>query len=428
MASQRTEPARPVFADADGRLHSALGLHAVGRSGSEVWELASSDLIPLPSGADLFYAVGRVPLGLNPDTGDLEEIYPTDDSARIYPVAAILPAGFTRLLLPAWRREDGADLPLYGYTAVANQGGELVVAARQTDDHQRWNPLHYSSSKLPGLIRRLEERLGGNRILKQLAHCAQEYHCLTAANLFYGRWEAGIPTSPACNAHCLGCISLQESGCCPSPQSRITFSPSADEIVAVGVHHLTYAEDPIISFGQGCEGEPLLRGVDLCEAISRIRERVSTGTINLNSNASRPDIVGKLAEAGLDSIRVSLLSANDGVYNAYHRPQGYSLADVRKSIAVAGESGVFVSLNLLAMPGFTDQEAEIKALFRLLDELPIGMIQLRNLNIDPDIFFDQMQIPTAEGIGIDALISELEQRYPSVRIGSFSTPTRRRMP
>lgn len=428
MASHRTEPARPVFADADGHLHSALGLHAVGRSGSEVWELTNTDLIPLPSGSDLFYAVGRVPLGINPDTGDLEEIYSTDDSARIYPVAAILPAGFTRLLLPAWRRDDGADLPLYGYTAVANQGGELVVAARQTDDSQRWNPLHYSSSKLPGLIRKLEDRLEGNCIVKQLGHCAQKYHCLTAANLFYGRWEAGIPTSPTCNARCLGCISLQESGCCPSPQGRITFSPSIDEIVAVGVHHLTHAEDPIISFGQGCEGEPLLRGADLCVAISRIRERVQTGTINLNSNASRPDLVRQLASAGLDSIRVSLLSANEHVYNAYHRPHDYSFADVRRSISLAGESGVFVSLNLLVMPGLTDQDAEIEALFRLLDELPIKMIQLRNLNVDPDVFFDQMEMRTAEGIGVDALICELEKRYPGVRIGSFSTPTHRRAP
>ncbi|NLU43132.1 MAG: radical SAM protein [Firmicutes bacterium] len=409
-----------VVSDSSGALHVVERLHALGRSGSEVWEIAPGDLIPLPAGADLFYAAGKIPIALDPKSGDAEEIHPHNGRERLFPVAAILPAGFTRLLLPAWRPGGGRALPLFGYTAVASRRGKLLVAARQTDDPHRWNPELFNSDSLPAMIENLTGRFGENRIVRQLGRCSIEYHCLTAQNLFYSRWEAGIPVSPACNAGCIGCISLQESGCCPAPQSRIEFSPSIDEIVEVGVYHLENAEDPIISFGQGCEGEPLLRGHDLVEAVARIRSRTSLGTVNINTNASRPEVLAKLCDAGLDSIRVSLLSARNDSYNRYHRPSGYSLSDVLKSIEYACKSGLHVSINLLTMPGFTDQEAEAEALFALLDELPIGMVQLRNLNIDPDVFYEYMGWPQEAAMGISALIDELESRYPDLRVGNYS--------
>jgi len=43
-----------------------------------------------------------------------------------------------------------------------------------------------------------------------------------------------------------------------STQDRLNFKPSAEEIVEFTVPHLQTAPYPIVSFGQGCEGEPLL--------------------------------------------------------------------------------------------------------------------------------------------------------------------------
>ncbi|MBV5345336.1 MAG: hypothetical protein JZU63_07315, partial [Rhodoferax sp.] len=60
----------------------------------------------------------------------------------------------------------------------------------------------------------------------------------------------------------------------------------AQEIAAVAVPHLQRAEHAIVSFGQGCEGEPLLQAQTIAQAIRRIRKKTSRGTINLNSNAS----------------------------------------------------------------------------------------------------------------------------------------------
>jgi hypothetical protein len=57
------------------------------------------------------------------------------------------------------------------------------------------------------------------------------YHCFAAKNIFVGRWEAPLPTSPTCNARCVGCLSLQE-GECPASQDRIQFVPTPEEIEA----------------------------------------------------------------------------------------------------------------------------------------------------------------------------------------------------
>ena len=114
------------------------------------------------------------------------------------------------------------------------------------------------------------------------------YHCFAAKNIFVGRWEAPLPTSPSCNARCIGCLSLQEGECCAS-QDRITFVPTPEEIAEAAIPHLRKAEDPIVSFGQGCEGEPLVQSKTLVRAVRMMRDATSRGVINLNTNGFSPD-------------------------------------------------------------------------------------------------------------------------------------------
>jgi len=115
-----------------------------------------------------------------------------------------------------------------------------------------------------------------------------------------------------------------------------------------------------------------------------------------------------------------LISAREDMYNAYHRPRGYNLSNVMDSIRHAKDLGVYVSLNLLSFPGLTDRKEEFEALSDFVDELGIDMIQLRNLNIDPDILVQALPAPLGETMGIDKVIDELRVRFPQVRLGSFS--------
>ena len=200
--TQADELITAVYADEEGNILDAAGLRGMGRLGNENVPLRPEDLIPLPESADLMLlpqhqAVGQTAEG---------EVLPMTGLA----VAAILPAGYTRLYLPAYVREEGAQrLPLYGYTAVVVYHDELCCAAIYTDENDKWDPVHYNTPELKKLVKRTKKELPGNRIVEQVAGCSLKWHCCTAQNLFYRRWEAGIPASPVCNANCFGCISLQ---------------------------------------------------------------------------------------------------------------------------------------------------------------------------------------------------------------------------
>ena len=314
---------------------------------------------------------------------------------------------------------DAGQLPLYGYTAVAVYKDELYAAAIYTDENHKWAPENYNTHDLKKLVRRVKKDLPDNPLVEHLANCSLEWHCCTAENLFYRRWECGIPTSPVCNANCFGCISLQPAECCPSPQSRIKFRPTPEEIAEIGIYHLETAPEGIISFGQGCEGEPSLAADNISAGISLIRAKTGRGQININTNAGYTEGIRKIVDAGLDTMRVSIISAIPESYAAYYR-SSYQLEDVKASIRYALEHGIYVSLNMLYFPGFNDRAEELAAWKEFFRELPVQMIQVRNLNIDPDAFLAIMPEQQSECVGTKAFLQELHQAYPELVIGSFS--------
>lgn len=399
-----------LIANDAGEIFDVPEAEGVGRVGEKFFKLKPEDLIKLPDSADLMFLPQRQAIGIK--RGKFVAL-------RGRAVSAILPQGFTRTHLPAFQKNSRAQLlPLYGYTAVVLYKDELHAAALYTDENHKWNPEHFNTPELKKFIRRVKKDLPDNRIVAQVAKCSLEWHCLTAQNLFYRRWECGVPTSPTCNANCLGCISLQAAECCPSPQSRITFKPTAEEIAAVGIYHLSHAPEGIISFGQGCEGEPSLQAENISAAIKKIRAATSRGQININTNAGFTDGIKKIVDAGLNSMRVSIISANAENYQRYYRAV-YKLAAVKDSIRYALEKGVHVSLNMLYMPGFNDRTSELAAWKNFLTELPVQMIQVRNLNYDPDEFFAVMP-PDKNFLGTKDFLRELKKIFPALTLGNFS--------
>ena len=151
----------------------------------------------------------------------------------------------------------------------------------------------------------------------------------------------------------------------------------------------------------------------------RIRAKTKKGQINMNSNAGWTEGIKKIVDAGLDSLRVSIISARDEAYDAYYRAS-YHLDDVKASIHYALDHGVYVSLNLLYFPGFNDREEELAAWQAVFRELPVQMIEVRNLNIDPDAFLDIMPEPQGRILGTRHFIAALHEEFPQLVIGSFS--------
>lgn len=416
--------AKMIFARPDGQWFDFPPLELAGMSGGRVQPALKPDLIPLPEGATLTMMPQAAPIGFDAANGEFLEVAENPykkKSEPVYAVAALLPQGFTRLLLPA-AAAAAAPLPILGYTAVGVEKGRLVVAAAATDEHARWNPKHFNTPRLEALVSKRLRETPDNRILRQLAKCSLEYGCFTAQNIFYRRWEGGVPASPACNAACLACLSEQPAGSVASPQRRIDFCPQCREIVEVALPHLEQAEDAMISFGQGCEGEPSLAAPVICEALRQIRKRTTKGLLNINTNAGDTAAVRDLLASGIDSLRVSMFSACEADYQAYHQPKDYAFADVRASLAAAQAARTPVALNLLAYPGFTDDETQLAALVDLAAAYDVRQIQLRNLNCDPGLMLPFCR--DKRPLGMRRLLQELQTRLPHVRLGNYSRDLR----
>jgi pyruvate-formate lyase-activating enzyme len=153
-------------------------------------------------------------------------------------------------------------------------------------------------------------------------------------------------------------------------------------------------------------------------SIQKLKERTHRGTINLNTNGSFPKRVERLCKAGLDSIRVTLNSPHSKYFRQYHRPKGYTFKDVMDSLALAKELGIFTSINLLVLPGFTDREEEVEGWAELIGRTYLDLIQMRNLNIDPDLYLKEMG--RGEGMGISKMIEVLKGEFPSLQFGYFN--------
>jgi pyruvate-formate lyase-activating enzyme len=415
----KTTPMRLLAANAQGHTWDVKGWTPAVRFGSEFRPGVESDWIEAPEGTRLQFLEGRTPLGWPKGSADSEPPTALDGAVA---VTAQLPSGYTRTLLPAYRRDGGVPfLPFFGYTAAAFRDGKMYVAAVQTDRNPHWEPRHYGAERVAAALSKRLELNPDNRVLQQLKICATDYGCYNAQNVFLGRWEGAVPVSPACNAQCVGCISEQPDEMPSSPQQRFRFVPSLQEVVEVGLAHLR-DRDSIYSFGQGCEGEPLLQARLIAESIRAIRAQTDVGTIHLNTNASKPEGLQRVIEAGLDSMRVSLNSVLEPQYTAYYQPRAYTFSDLVDSIRRARGHGVLVSLNYLHMPGWNDRESEVQALIQFVNELDVQMIQMRTLNIDPDLYVQTVPVPSGRAIGIGGLLNALKRDCPRLLIGNHTRP------
>jgi pyruvate-formate lyase-activating enzyme len=399
----------------DGSLDVLSGVRPAARSGARLVPLRAEDAIPLPDTATVAHLPGRRALALS-RSGE-----PVGLAEDAVPVAAVLPVGHLRTLLPASEPRPGAPrLPLFGYAALAEHRGELVVAALRTDSLDWWEPTRFRRPDLPAAVEAARRALPGNRIVEQLSVCALEHNCYTAQNTFYRRYEAALPASPACNADCLGCISLQPDEV-PTPQPRMRYAPTPEELANLADYHLGGEDAHLVSFGQGCEGEPLTRDDALAEATARIRRMHPDATIHVNTNGSSPTALRRLIDAGCNSVRISAISFTDAVFRAYYRPAGYTLDEVRECGRMMRAAGGQVCLNLLTFPGVTDAPDELDRTVAACRDMDVQQVQWRSLNVDHD-WLVRVLPAMEDGLGMRAALDRFRRDLPGVEHGNFTRP------
>jgi len=418
-----------LFSDSRGRLFDHPHLRMAGFSGNAPWPVKRKDLILLPEFSKIFFLPGCRPIGIDPDTGEHVTIHEAEIDGEVtecFGAAAFLEPGFVRTHLPAADYgEKSFTLPMWGYTAVGFLGGRYWATGFRIEYNPRWDPRNYDDRKLVPAIRKfMRGRSGDGALADHLANCATSNHCFAAKNFFLGRWEAPLPVSRRCNARCLGCLSLQPGSSCAASHHRIAFKPAKEEIVTLAVEHLDRAPEAIVSFGQGCEGEPLTEHRLIEQSIREIRRRTSNGTINLNTNGSFPERIRVIAEQGLDSIRISMNSAQPELYRAYYRPRGYDFHDVVRSVSLSREMGLYTMVNYLIFPGITDQEEEVESLVGLVRNTGLNFLHLKNLNIDPPLYIRKMPPQKAKPIGMRKVVEILKRECPGLELGYFNKAVR----
>lgn len=412
-----------LYSDGKGNIFEDVSLYAVGRTGWDAVPVPEDEWIELPGGGQLYELPGRRGIGIDVKTGDMRLC------VKGWAVAAFIPPAHTGFYVAAYEAlPDAPTLPLFCYTAVGWHNEKFYVPAVRIEQDIRQECAGFNEGEVHSGVKKLIQTYPHNRLVAHLANnCALTYHCPAARNFFIGRWECPVPSSPACNANCHGCISFQpEEETIVSTQDRLTFKPTAEEIVEFTVPHLKSAPYPIISFGQGCEGEPLLMWEIIREAIIEIRKHTNNGSININTNGSKPNAVRALCEAGLNSIRVSTNSARTEIYTPYYRPNNYVLEDIVESLKVVRGYGGWTSINYFVFPGVTDSVAEYEALRKLIIDTDLQMIQWRNFNIDPDWYLGKLGLTdTGEVLGMKQLLHLIKEEFPHLKFGYFNPPIER---
>jgi pyruvate-formate lyase-activating enzyme len=412
-----------LYSDGKGTIFEDQTLYVTGRSGWDALPIPEDEWIDLPNGGSLYELPGRKGIGIDVVNGEMRLC------EKGWAVAAFIPPAHTGFYLAAYEtQKDAPTLPLFCYTAAGWYNDKFYVPATRIEQDIRQDCEGYDQKKVEEGVRKIIKAYPDNRLVNHIANnCALTYQCPAARNYFLGRWECPVPSSPACNANCVGCISFQpEEETIVSTQDRLTFKPTAEEIVEFTVPHLEKAPFPIVSFGQGCEGEPLLMWETIRDAIIEIRKHTGKGSININTNGSKPDAVKILCEAGLDSIRVSTNSARSEIYTPYYRPNNYMFEDIIESLKVVTSFGGWTSINYFVFPGMTDSVAEYEALRKLIKETGLKMIQWRNFNIDPDWYLGHIGIAdTGECIGVKQMQQLISEEFPDLKFGYFNPPIER---
>jgi pyruvate-formate lyase-activating enzyme len=416
-----------VVADKEGKVIELEGYAAVGMAGSSLTPLSTGNTITMPYGGEFMFLPDRSPVVFNLTTNRPETLKenPYSPGEPVFPVAAFNSPGYVISRVSAYREKQAArQLPLFSYGAIGWHKDGFRTALILVDREKRQDLRLMPREKIIAGVGAMKKKMPNNRLRAHLENCALKYGCPAAKNFFLGRYEAPLPTSKNCNARCIGCISLQTGSGIRNSQDRISFTPSPEEIAEIALAHIMKVKRSVVSFGQGCEGDPLLAAHVIEPAIRLIRAKTDRGTINMNTNGSLSETMERLFDAGLDSIRISMNSVRKECYDAYFRPKGYLFSDVIKSIDRALDKKIFVSINYLNCPGFTDSPEEADSLFSFLKEHPVNFIQWRNLNFDPLRYLKAMSKVTSVSapVGIGEVLSRLRKHFTGLNHGYFNPP------
>ena len=102
-----------LIADKDKNIYDIPGIPACGMQAGQYLRLEPEDLIPLPSGSELFILPDRIPVGIDLESGLPQNIIenPFAPGQSCYPVSAFVSPGYTQVQTAAYSEKGSAPFP-----------------------------------------------------------------------------------------------------------------------------------------------------------------------------------------------------------------------------------------------------------------------------------------------------------------------------
>jgi len=207
-----------------------------------------------------------------------------------------------------------------------------------------------------------------------------------------------IVVTMRCNYNCIFCH-----------REGLTGLDRAEVLTPDDYRYLAYVSRKLgILYFKITGGEPLLRR-DTPDIIKGIREYSKEVSLTTNGYFLK-NLAGKLADAGLDRLNVSVHSLNDEVYQAITRTRG-SVKLILEGIEQALEHGIKVKLNFLAMK-INLGEFEKIIEYASSKGVDVNVIELIPLGTPHHVYLEQRT-------SIDPIIEKLHRISSNITISNF---------
>ena len=304
--------------------------------------------------------------------------------------------------------------------AIAGWRGRLYAAAiRPMTPPLAAHRLQRAAARAP-----VHERLAAepeNRVLAHHAHCALDYACPTASNLFLGAGKARSRSLRAATRAASAASPSRRKTSLVSPQDRLTFLPTVEEIVAVGVRIWSGARRHLqlraraARASRCCRRGASSRRYARCARGPLVGRSTSTPTPAIRARCNASTTPGWTLCAPARSRRGARPTT------PITAPSATRFDDVKRSLILAREAGVYTSINLLCFPGLIDCEDEVEALLASCARRACGWSSCAT----------STSIPRCSGhvspahwraAGHARADRDAAPRAPEVEIGNFSRP------
>lgn len=207
-----------------------------------------------------------------------------------------------------------------------------------------------------------------------------------------------IVVTMRCNYNCIFCH-----------REGLTGLDRAEVLTPDDYRYLAYVSRKLgIVYFKITGGEPLLRR-DTPDIIKGIREYSKEVSLTTNGYFLK-NLAGKLADAGLDRLNVSVHSLNDEVYQAITRTRG-SVKLILEGIEQALDHGIKVKLNFLAMK-INLGEFEKIIEYASSKGVDVNVIELIPLGTPHHVYLEQRT-------SLDPIIEKLHRISSNITISNF---------